>query len=129
MQLVEEDFYSSATLAGAAEEIFGALLSAQGKEPILKTQISRTLELLTPGEREVIAVKGNEEKGIANELNFQRNWLKHRMEEDFYNYSDSKREAADLVYRAVCNYMALGYEYSDTIRKFLEWHAEYCSGA
>ena len=52
--LDEEDYYCSATLAGAAEEILGALLSESGKEHTLQNSINTVLRMLSSDEVEAL---------------------------------------------------------------------------
>ncbi|MGB5774116.1 MAG: hypothetical protein WBP89_05600 [Sedimenticolaceae bacterium] len=67
--LNEKDFVSSITLAGAAEEILGALVSKAGGTPCVTDQARRLKESKLPH---------LSEKQIAfNHLNLARNALKH----------------------------------------------------
>lgn len=116
--LDEEDYFSSATLAGAAEEIFGSMLRIEGRKASLDVEADRISLALTDAERDALKTKKGERNGIVNILNSQRNWLKHHKEEDFTNFSDPKREARDLIDRAVINYMELKDETTDEINRF-----------
>lgn len=86
------------TLAGAAEEILGRLVSRDGKVN-MKDELVRLDKELTGGREFVV---------VSNEINGLRNSLKHAndLSENFIEYD----EAAPLAYlmRAIVNYQRLG---------------------
>lgn len=118
--LDSEDYFSSATLAGAADEIFGNMLEDKGEKSALTADTDHLMELLTACEKDTLKTKKSERNGIINILNFQRNWLKHRNKENFTNYSDPKYEAQELIYRAVRNALWLKIEKTPSICRYLE---------
>jgi hypothetical protein len=121
--LDEADFYSSATLAGAAEEILGCLLREKGREPALDNMISTVLKLLTPAEIDEItdARKIGPRRGISRELNLYRNWLKHYQPSQFELAIDAKDAAAELIDRALLNFVHLTEGQTIQMRRFIEW--------
>jgi len=121
--LDEADYYSSATLAGAAEEILGCLLREKGSEPALDNMISTVLRLLTAAEIDEIteARAKSPRAGIRVELNLYRNWLKHYQPAEFELAIDAKDAAAELIDRAVMNFFQLTERETAQMRRFLHW--------
>jgi len=119
--LDDEDYFSSATLAGAAEEIFGKMLEDKNENNSLEIDANHLLNLLTTAERDILKTKNSERNGVINILNFQKNWLKHRIKDNFTNFSDPKFEANELIHRAVRNYLWLNNERSCIIDRYLEY--------
>lgn len=121
--LDNRDFYSSGTLAGAAEEILGKLLEDAGQEHALNNMISSVLKLLTAEEVNALSdkPKKNPRSTISNELNFYRNWLKHYCKDDFELDIDPEDAAVELIDRAVTNFFQLTGKETTHMRRFLEW--------
>lgn len=121
--LDEGDYYSSGTLAGAAEEILGSLLLKAGHDHALNNMISTVLKLLTAAEVEALGDKSNRNphSKISDELNFYRNWLKHYREDDFELYIDAKDAASELIDRAVTNFFQLTNRETEQMRRFVEY--------
>ena len=118
---LDNDYFSSATLAGAAEEIFGKMLEDKNEESALNVDANYLLNSLTYEERDALKTKKGEKEGIINILNFQRNWLKHRNKKHYTNFSNPRREASDLLDRAVRNHWQLFKKSTDFIERFLDY--------
>lgn len=93
-----KDYYSVITLAGAAEEIYGKLLKHHGGEPALESlaKCVSALHKIDYGED----LPDKEIYCLANEA---RNSLKHWSASDPKLEFDAKREAEDMLERAVRN--------------------------
>jgi len=124
--LDEEDYYSSGTLAGAAEEILGHLLLKAGREHALDNAISSVLKMLSATEVDALSDKPTRSaRGrISDVLNFYRNWLKHYREDDFELYIDAKESASELIDRAASNFFQLTSRETPQMRRFLEYQRE-----
>ena len=121
--LDEGDYYSSGTLAGAAEEILGSLLSKAGHEHALDNMISTVLKMLSATEVDALGDRPtkNPRGRISDTLNFYRNWLKHYQEDDFELHIDAKDAASELIDRAVTNFFQLTSRETEQMRRFLEY--------
>ena len=121
--LNDRDFYSSGTLAGAAEEILGKLLENAGHEHALDNMVSSVLRLLTAEEVDALSDKPKKDprSTISNELNFYRNWLKHYQKDDFELHIDTEDAAGELIDRAVTNFFQLTGRETKQMRRFLEY--------
>ncbi len=123
--LDEHDYFSSGTLAGAAEEILGYLIREQGKEPSLDNYVSVMQKMLS--EEEIRAIVPDSKptrplEGIlSSELNQYRNWLKHYMQDDFTRYDNPKEAAEDLIDRASSNFWQLLTRETKQMRRFFEY--------
>ena len=108
----EKDYVSSVTLAGAAEEILGTLLTKRGKTPVLHSfvQLCMFLGQAAPGDKEAYATYRDMENAI-------RNGLKH--------YSDGEdievpqAAAADMIERAIDNFIRLTGRDSTAILRYM----------
>ena len=109
-----QDFFSTITLAGAAEEILGKLLSAKG--------VNNSLDSI---ERTSVAIHQKlfgatlSPKEVVERANRARNCLKH------YNLAspltatlDPKQEAKDMLQRAIDNYWLLEGELTLSMERF-----------
>jgi hypothetical protein len=108
-----QDFFSTITLAGAAEEILGKLLSAKG--------VNNSLDSI---ERTTVAIHQKlfgatlSPKEVVERANRARNCLKH------YDLSsptvsvDLKQEAKDMLQRAIDNYWRLEGELTLSMERF-----------
>ena len=121
--LDEGDYFSSATLAGAAEEIFGNLIREKGEIPSLDSFVTAMSSLLTDKEIRAIAPESKKShRGIiASELNQYRNWLKHYMKDEFVSYIDPKEAAESLIDRACTNYWQLMIKETKLTKRFLAY--------
>ena len=130
--LDEDDFYCSATLAGAAEEVLGKMLSEKRKvNNSLQSLTAATLRMLSAQEVEALS-DGRPLKGYAvlkEEINFYRNWLKHYSEDDFRIEIDAKEAAEELIDRSVTNFFLLSQRESAPMRRFLEYQQSKYAGA
>ena len=120
--LDDKDYYSSGTLAGAAEEILGKLLLRAGKEHALDNAISVLLKMLSTLEVSALSDKPRSPRGaISDVLNFYRNWLKHYQPDDFELYIDAEEAAGELIDRATSNFFQLTSRETRQMRRFLEY--------
>lgn len=123
--LDEQDYYSSGTLAGAAEEIFGCLLRKRGKEPSLDNFVSVMQQMLS--EEEIRAIEPNSKPSrtldgiLSSELNQYRNWLKHYMKDNYTFFANPKEASEDLLDRACSNYWQLLTRETEQTKRFLEY--------
>lgn len=108
------DHYSVITLAGAADEIFGQVLRAQGQEPRLE-EIAKSVTAIYK------KLYGSEitPKSVADRANHARNALKHwsdnqPLEVEF----DVLEEAKDMLERGIANYWALYGDLTDLMERF-----------
>ena len=108
------DFYSVITLAGAADEIFGQILKAKGREPHLESIKTAVVEISRLGFGRVI-----EPSKVAERANFARNALKHWSEgQPLIVDFDAAEEAKDMLERAISNYWALESRLSPNMERF-----------
>jgi lantibiotic modifying enzyme len=123
MFLDSSDFYSSATLAGAAEEVLGKMLEYSGSESSSTRRANALLSSLTP--QEIEALKDSvEQKNIPTArriLNEYRNWLKHFMPELDEFFIDAESAAAELIERAVENFYQVSGRDTPQTERFLEY--------
>ncbi len=115
--LDQNDYYASATLAGASEEILGTLLTKSGREHSFGKMKSRLSKMLS--ENEKAAIDG--ERGLVSLLNEYRNWLKHSKQDDHEIYIDSEAESFALIERAYENWVALGEKDTEQMSRFAEY--------
>jgi hypothetical protein len=108
------DYYSTITLSGAADEIFGQLLRAQGQEPRLesiKTSVAAIFKQLRG--------RPLDPARVAERANFARNALKHWNEgQPLLVEFDAIEEAKDMLERAISNYWALEEKLSPAMTRF-----------
>jgi hypothetical protein len=114
------DYYSALTLAGAAEEIFGQMLLALGKEPRLHSFARSYTYLMN-----VLNDQQLDELQVRREANAARNAVKH-----FNSFSeltvvfDAREEAVDMISRAADNRKALFLEPTEEIQRFEKFYEE-----
>ena len=70
--LDEADYYSAVMLAGAAEEILGKMLEAQGEKHALASLSSAIADIFTANDLPTL-----KNKELVRQLNDVRDWLKH----------------------------------------------------
>lgn len=108
------DYYSVITLAGAADEIFGQLLRAQGAEPRLES-IKRSVAAIF----EHLRGRPLDPAYVAQRANFARNALKHWNEgQPLVVEFDAIEEAKDMLERAISNYWSLEEELTAAMKRF-----------
>lgn len=123
--LDEEDYFSSGTLAGAAEEIFGCLLRDLGREPSLDNYVSVMQKLLS--EVEIRAIEPNSKPSrtldgiLSSQLNDYRNWLKHYMKNESEFLFNPESAAEELLDRACSNFWQLFGRETEQTKRFLEY--------
>lgn len=108
------DLYSTITLAGAADEIFGQVLRASGKEPRLE-EIAKSVAAIHK------KLYGDElaPKTVAERANHARNALKHWSSNQPIEVTfDLIEEAKDMLERGIANYWALYGDLSDPMERF-----------
>jgi hypothetical protein len=98
----EEDYLSSLTLAGAAEEILGKRLRKLGREPSFN-QLRDLIVAIGQSEGET---HPSLEKTIGEMLNNTRNELKHYGGDDSLTF-DLRSDCLEMLERAIANYQAL----------------------
>lgn len=133
-----EDYYSVTTLAGAAEEILGKLLTAEGKQNAMESDTKDTAliseafdeEELLPRKSDTAQETEQKEQalrrfrkeivGIANEVrNSLKHWTPgHPVEIVF----DAKKEAEDMLERAIRNYWRLRQHLTSAMERFDAMH-------
>jgi hypothetical protein len=130
--LDEQDYYSAATLAGAAEDIFGAMVQRSGQTSAFGNLHQRICEALTPAERDALResqLKGRSKDGVKAEINSTRNWLKHSDGTEDFRYMDVEREAFDVLDRAVESRLLLLEELTPLIGRFHDYADHRHSGS
>lgn len=111
----EQDFICAITLAGAAEEIFGKILTKNDKQPYFKEYIESYLQI-TNG----ILYLNKKEKDVADERNKVRNELKHLCDGNDVLIINS--EAKDMIDRAINNMLKLNIKPTPVITSFISTH-------
>ena len=108
------DFASVITLAGAADEIFGKLLTASGRESSLAslTKAVTAIHQKLYGE----AIASGE---VVDRANRARNNLKHwDVGDDLIVKLDLPEEARDMLNRAIDNYWTLKQDLTPSMERF-----------
>jgi hypothetical protein len=98
----EEDFISTLTLAGAAEEILGKRLRKLGNEPSFE-QLKKEI---VASARQHGDSDPKTDKLVADLLNQTRNELKHYAGDEALTF-DLRADAAEMLERAIANYHLL----------------------
>ena len=112
--LNENDFISSLTLAGAAEEILGTYVKNKDKEPCVEVQakLLKDQDLFELSEKEIMFLH----------LNLARNALKHFHDEAEENMSLAlETEAIALIVRGLDNVVKLEIKFSKAMNDFVLW--------
>lgn len=108
------DFASVVTLAGAADEIFGKLLSAAGKENSLESLKKGVAAIY----QRLYGEPGNPTE-IANRANRAKNSLKHwDIGQPLIVKLDLEQEAKDMLFRAIDDYWMLKETLSPAMERF-----------
>jgi hypothetical protein len=108
------DYGSVVTLAGAADEVFGKFLVAEGKENSLESlkKAVAAIHLKLYGEP-------TDPKHIADRANRAKNSLKHwDVADERLVKFDLKQEAIDMLSRAIDNYWTLKEDLTPAMEKF-----------
>lgn len=123
--LDEKDYFSSGTLAGAAEEIFGCLLRKLGREPSLDNYISVMQKMLS--EEEIRSIEPDSKPSrtldgiLSSQLNNYRNWLKHYMKDESEYLFNPEAAAEELIDRACTNFWQLFGRETEQTKRFLDY--------
>jgi hypothetical protein len=108
------DFASVVTLAGAADEIFGKLLSAAGRENSLES-LKKAVAAI---HQRLYGEPGNPTE-IASRANRAKNSLKHwDIGQPLIVRLDLEQEAKDMLFRAIDNYWMLKETLSPAMERF-----------
>lgn len=116
--LEEKDAISALTLAGAAEEILGALVELAGGRHSLGSFVD---ECVTGGRRHGEDWKG---KDFAEMQNSTRNALKHFGDGTDVTVSDA--DAFEMIDRAVENLQMLRGAVSEQVRRYVDYRHSSC---
>lgn len=109
-----EDKLAAITLAGASEEILGALCKKAGKNNAIGAMIST-----------ISSTNQNlSEKQLVKLLNDSRNNLKHMNHDDIDPVEIFEIDAQLMLWRAMFNWMTLGHPSSELIKDFQKWLSE-----
>ena len=110
--LSDKDFVSALSLAGAAEDVIGALLRRKGEKSMLENlhvwDQETTREKVSFGD-------------FARKTNLTRNTLKHANEATEDEIEVFRWEAVQMLMRALCNWTALGETPTAKMREFNNW--------
>lgn len=108
------DYASVITLAGAADEVFGKMLTAAGKESSLES-----LNIAVCAIHERLYGEPTPPKQIADRANRAKNSLKHWDDGNLILIKfDLEQEAKDMLFRAIDNYWLLEEKLSPAMEKF-----------
>lgn len=129
LHLSGEDYFSSLTIAGAAEEILGKLAdkylntNALEKEVELFIQMKDLLRDSLPGIKEVsLGDADNQQKRAKDFLNRPKNQVKHidtNQENNRFLKIDPLESSADMIRRVIDNYYSLTGVYTEHMIDFL----------
>lgn len=109
-----EDYFSVTTLGGAADEIFGKLLTLRGDENSLESTKAAVAAIHLSLYGEPL-----ETKEIADRANRVRNALKHIVNDSTQTVPfDPKEEAKDMLNRAIDNYWLLKERLTPAMERF-----------
>jgi len=116
LYFAEQDYISAITLAGAAEEILGKLVSEQGKKPVIEGLAELAVAInKTEGEETTV-------RDIISFANLARNGLKHLDKHTPHDKRDvivESGDAEDMLDRAVGNYQMLNEVYGGPVVEYL----------
>jgi len=113
LALDEFEYVSAITLAGAAEEILGKILEAEGKTSSHTAIL--TLLQLSHEQLNLQTLSKEEQKEITNGT---RNHLKHFMGTEYIE-ANLKQQACNLIHRAISNYIMLCKEPTKIIWRWI----------
>lgn len=114
LYLEKREYASIVTLAGAADEIFGKLLAASGRENSLEStkKAVSAIHMHLFGEPLAASI-------VVERANRARNCLKHWDEGDPHIVKlDLPEEARDMLNRAIDNYWSLEQKLSPAMERF-----------
>ncbi|GAB1267482.1 hypothetical protein NBRC116493_07350 [Aurantivibrio infirmus] len=118
LYFIGDEYFSSITLAGAAENVFGSILKLLGKEPALYS-FARTERMI------VQALHGEEvdENELRKAMNDVRNNIKHFSGLGEQEISlDPKESAEHMINRAISNLEELNLPKSKAIELFEKYY-------
>jgi hypothetical protein len=109
-----EDLASVVTLAGAADEIFGKLLVASGRDSSIESLKKAVVAI-----HQKLYGEPTDPKHVAERANRARNSLKHwDVGQPQIVKFDLAQEARDMLYRAIDNYWLLEQKLSPAMERF-----------
>jgi hypothetical protein len=109
-----QDFFSVITLAGAADEILGKLVTRQGRDNSLAS-----LKKAAVAMHEHLFGEPGDERTISDRANSARNALKHLDAGDSPTVAlDPREEAIDMLNRAIDNYWILESSMTSAMEQF-----------
>ena len=109
-----QDYYSVITLGGAADDVFGQLLAANGRESSIETIKASVVAVHKHLTGEIV-----DPSAVATRANLARNALKHWSKGQSLIVSfDAVEEARDMLNRAIDNYWALEAQLSPAMERF-----------
>jgi hypothetical protein len=115
---VPRDFLSAITLAGAAEEILGKLVSDSGRDNSLASLVKAAVAI-----HELIFKEPIDQRVLADRANEARNSLKHlRTTSELTVSIDPEEEARDMINRAIENYWLLKSNLTEAMATFNRAH-------
>lgn len=112
--LDENDYISSLTLAGAAEEILGGVLRRQGKIPAIENIVAGGMDT----QKALFGIV-SPKKLLFNSLNEDRNKLKHFNEQEPLHISPGY-SSSRMISRAITNYVEAFSTPTDIMKRFLD---------
>ena len=115
LYMSSEDLISSITLAGAAEEILGKLVIANGGESALDEKVNQLCEM-----HKFVFSETPAPRDYVNLRNKARNELKHIVDGEKIDL-DLEKEAVNMIRRAKANYLKLN---PSSRQKFWEFDKE-----
>lgn len=113
--MVEKDYISALTLAGAADELLGGAIKAKGWRPSRSKLLDVFPRMLVVGED--TDPPEMTEKEIGTIINEARNWLKH-YDDGAPIVMNPKNEAIWMLQQAVDNYFRLNETWTEKMEPF-----------
>jgi hypothetical protein len=112
----EKDYLSVIHLAGASEEILGKYLKIKGKKNSIYSIKEAGIAL-----QKLLYKKDVDEKEFADSANYVKNSIKHMYASNDSNIKlDAKKEARQMLDRAIVNYWRLERNLTPVMRKFYD---------
>ncbi|WP_155627426.1 hypothetical protein [Burkholderia cepacia] len=110
--LDRKDYVCACTLAGAAEEIFGALLKREG----IKTALDELADMWNASDLPAL-----DRQAIGRSLNHVRNQLKHAGDPDFDEIEATQMDAMLLIARAAGMHPKFADRPTEQLLRFRQW--------
>lgn len=115
------EYVAALTLAGAAEEIYGRMLQALGKESALYSYARSYSLLMKAFENQEL-----DEREIRRQRNAARNSVKHfDTFSDLTVVFDEREEAIQMISHAITNYKSLHLPITEELERFEKWQDEH----